>query len=106
MKTDSAWKGILEELFKQFVEFFMPDLYDIIDFNKNPEFLDQELNALFPESELQDRRVDKLVKVFLKNGEEKWVLLNIEIQSYEDKTFDKRMFEYYSLHFDSFILSF
>ena len=91
MKTDKAWKHILVDLFNQFVEFFMPDLYELIDFNKQHIFLDQELSRLFPESESEDRRVDKLVKVYLKDGQEKWVLLHIEIQSFKDEEFAKRM---------------
>ena len=46
--------------------------------------------------------MDKLFEVYLKDGKSKWVLLNIEIQSYEDDSFDKRMFQHYSRIFDKF----
>ncbi|MBC7473554.1 MAG: Rpn family recombination-promoting nuclease/putative transposase [Candidatus Sericytochromatia bacterium] len=102
IKTDKAWKYILEGLFEQFVSFFMPELYDLIDFSQDYIMLDNEFKALFPESESEDRRVDKLVKVNLKNGQNKWILLHIEIQSYEDKDFAKRMYHYYSRIFDKY----
>ncbi len=80
----------------------MPDLYELIDFDKQYIFLDQELSRLFPEAESEDRRVDKLVKVYLKDGQEKWVLLHIEIQAFKDEGFAKRMFEYYSAIFHNY----
>ncbi|MBC7474449.1 MAG: Rpn family recombination-promoting nuclease/putative transposase [Candidatus Sericytochromatia bacterium] len=64
--------------------------------------LDNEFKTLFPESESEERRVDKLVEVKLKNGDNKWILLHIEIQSYEDKDFSKRMYHYYSRIFDKY----
>ena len=102
MKTDSAWKGILDDLFPQFVAFFMPDLYELINFKIEPKQLDNEFRSLFPESESNDRRVDKLFEVHLKNGENKWILLNIEVQSYEDENFAKRMYQHYARIFDKF----
>lgn len=81
MKTDTAWKDILDRLFPQFVAFFMPELYELIDFSVKPKALDNEFAILFPESKSEDRRVDKLFEVYLKNGKTKWILLNIEIQS-------------------------
>ncbi len=77
MKTDLAWKKIIEALFPQFVSFFMPDLYELIDFSIKPKSLDNEFGILFPESKSENRRVDKLFEVHLKDGKSKWVLLNI-----------------------------
>lgn len=102
MKTDAAWKVIIEDLFPQFVSFFMPDLYDFINFEIDPKPLDNEFAVLFPESVSNNRRVDKLFEVHLKDGNPKWILLNIEIQSYEDSDFDKRMYQHYARIFDKF----
>lgn len=102
MKTDKAWKNIIDGLFRQFVEFFMPELYDLIDFSVDPKPLDNEFKALFPESQSDDKRVDKLFEVKLKNNGTKWILLHIEIQSYKDKDFAKRMYHYYSRIFDKY----
>ncbi|MFN8672546.1 MAG: Rpn family recombination-promoting nuclease/putative transposase [Candidatus Sericytochromatia bacterium] len=102
MKTDIAWKFIIDELLPQFIHFFMPDLYDLVDFSIKPRSLDNEFSSLFPESKSEDRRVDKLFEVHLKNGKSKWILLNIEIQSYEDSNFAKRMYQHYARIFDKF----
>lgn len=102
MKTDLAWKKIIDALFPQFVSFFIPDLYELIDFSIKPKSLDNEFGILFPESKSENRRVDKLFEVHLKDEKSKSILLNIEIQSYEDNSFDKRMFQHYSRIFDKF----
>lgn len=102
MKTDLGWKRIIEDLFPQFVAFFMPDLYELVNFEIKPKSLDNEFSILFPESDSENRRVDKLFEVHLKDGNPKWILLNIEIQSYEDQKFDKRMFNYFSRIFDKY----
>jgi hypothetical protein len=64
---------------------------------KGVVFLDKELSELFPELEKQggNRFVDMLVKVFLKNGNEEWILVHIEIQGGSDKNFAERMFQYW-----------
>ena len=93
ISPDILWKGIIEDFFPQLVAFFFPDLATEIDYGR-VDFLEQELTQLFPEREGKDRRVDKLVKVWLRNGEEKWLFIHLEVQGYRDKEFDKRMFTY------------
>ncbi len=57
--------------------------------------MDKELKQIFPESEETHKRVDLLVKVWLKNGDEKCFLIHIEVQGYRDKHFPQRMFTYF-----------
>jgi predicted transposase/invertase (TIGR01784 family) len=103
MKTpDTLWKDVVRELFEPFLSFFLPALYNSVDFNRGYEFLDKELDKLFTESEQKNRRTDDLVKVFLKNGAEQWILVHIEVQGYKDKDFPLRMFNYYYRIFDRF----
>ncbi|MFH0924321.1 MAG: hypothetical protein V1872_01595 [bacterium] len=94
-KSDILWKGIIEDLFQDFLIFFMPDIYIDVDFSRGYDFLDKELAILFPESEERQRYIDKLVKVFLKDGTDKWILIHIEIQGYKDEEFPDRMFTYF-----------
>ncbi|WP_338788297.1 hypothetical protein [Metabacillus sp. FJAT-53654] len=99
---DGLWKKLIYELFEEFVLFFATDLYEKIDFLKEPEFLQQEL---FQEiiNERKGRQVaDQIVKVFLKSGEEKWLLIHIEVQGDRDPDFAKRMFRYYYRIFDKY----
>jgi hypothetical protein len=93
--NDILWKNAIEDFFEDFMHFFFIKDAHLIDFSKGYEFLDQELAQLFPESVGSKRYVDKLVKVFLLNGEERWILIHIEVQGYEDKNFPERMFCYF-----------
>lgn len=67
---DSPWKEALEVYFERFVAFFFPSIHADIDWNRGREFLDKELQKIAPEAATGRRTVDKLVKVWRKNGEE------------------------------------
>lgn len=77
---------------QNFVRF--PLAYVDIDWTRGFEMLDKELQKIVPEAEQGRRYVDKLVKVWLKNGEERWMLLHIEVQTWREGGFSKRMYEY------------
>src|ERR1700733_4710174 len=96
-RNDLLWKATLEDLFDDFLRFFYPDADELFDLSRGFEYLDKELDQLFPpEADLYEPRyIDKLVKVFTKAGDEEWILIHIEVQSYTDKDFAKRMFQYY-----------
>jgi len=96
-RNDLLWKAALEDLFDDFLLFFFPDANEIFDLARGFEYLDKELEQLFPpdEDDFTPRYVDKLVKVFTRKGEEEWVLVHIEVQGYTDQDFAKRMFQYY-----------
>jgi hypothetical protein len=101
---DSAWKEIIEIYFPQFVEFFYPELHKLIDYKKGYEFLDKQLLQIVSDSKIGNREVDKLVKVFLKDGKELWILFHIEVQVQKEKIriIEKRMFIYYYKTFEKF----
>jgi predicted DNA-binding protein (MmcQ/YjbR family) len=93
-EIDSPWKDVLDTCFKEFIEFFYPDIYQDIDWTKAPIFLDKELRQITRESKTGRRYVDKLVKVYRKTGEERWVLSHIEVQGQPQSIFSERMFIY------------
>lgn len=96
VKDDSLWKGILENVFDDFLFFFFDNADELFDIEKGFQFLDKELEQLFPMPEGEAPKfVDKLVKVFRKEGIEEWMLIHIEVQGYDDKDFAKRMFTYF-----------
>ena len=99
---DKLWKGIIEDLFADFLRFFYPNAEEIFDFDKGFEFLDNELQQLFPEKGDDSRYVDKLVKVWLKDGTSRWILIHCEVQGYNDAAFKERMFIYFYRIFDKF----
>lgn len=95
---DLLWKSILEQTFAHFLAFFFADAADIFDLSKPFDYLDKEFESLFPPEPNGKgvRFVDKLVKVYLKDGGEKFVLCHIEVQSSRGKgDLSERMFRYY-----------
>ncbi|MEH6305598.1 hypothetical protein RYH73_08085 [Olivibacter sp. CPCC 100613] len=96
-KDDLLWKGILEEIFDDFLRFMHPEADEIYDLKKGIAFLDKELEQLFPpeEDEFSPKVVDKLARVNTREGKEEWVLIHVEVQGRYQKDFPKRMFTYY-----------
>lgn len=91
------WKGMVEEIMADLLLFVEPEIGKELDLERGFEYLDKELAELYPEPErpANTRIVDKLVKAFLRDGSERWMLLHLEIQGKNDKGFARRMFEYY-----------
>ena len=97
---DSPWKDAVEHYFSAFMGFYFPEAFTEIDWSKGYEILDQELQAVVRDAELGKRFVDKLIKVSLRNGDEKWIYIHIEIQGTKQAEFAKRMFVYNYRIFD------
>ena len=97
---DSVWKEALETYFEQFIGFFFPQADREIDWTKGYEFLDKELQEAGGSTQTGTQRVDKLAKVWRRDGEETWVLIHIEVQSQVDANFAQRMYVYNYRLFD------
>ncbi len=93
-KYDSPWKRAVEHYFQEFMEFYFPLAHGEIDWSKGHVFLDQELQAVVQDAELGRRFVDKLVRVNVLNGDEKWIYIHVEVQGTKQAEFAKRMFVY------------
>lgn len=91
-KNDIGWKIVLEAFLADFMHFLFPPLAELIDWKKPPETLDTELHAISKEARQGSRIVDKLFKVYLRNGKEQWILIHIEVQGKKDPTLPERMF--------------
>lgn len=99
---DSPWKEILTGYFPDFLSFFFPPIHGDIDWNRQPEFLDQELQKIVKEAETGRRSVDKLVKVHLRQGDERWVLIHVEVQAGRKTDFEERLYTYQTRIFDRY----
>jgi hypothetical protein len=99
---DSPWKDIIEYLFEDFMKFFFPQVHEKIDWARGYEFLEQELRRVVREAVTQNRCVDKLVKVWLKNGQKALLYIHIEVQAQYDTKFSERMFIYHYRLYDRF----
>jgi len=91
---DSPWKEAVEHYFSEFMAFYFPEAFKEIDWSKEHVFLDQELRAVVQDAELGKRFVDKLVRVTLLTGDEKWIYIHIEVQGTKQAEFSERMFVY------------
>jgi hypothetical protein len=91
---DSPWKEALEVYFRAFLALFFPDIHADIDWSRGFVFLDKELQKIVPKAARGRLYVDKLVKVWRKDGRETWVLIHVEVQTQRDPDFPKRMFRY------------
>jgi len=99
---DGRWKRIIELFFRQFVEFFMPELLPDVDFSQPPEFLEQELATIIPEQTAKGRMsVDKLLKIPMTYGGYEHIFLHVEVQSQRKVGFTERNFKYFYRIFDS-----
>ncbi len=96
---DSNWKIITTNLIEDFIEFFLPNLYQDVDFSVAPEFLEQELFEMVEDEQVKNI-MDKLVKLRLKSGEEKWIFVHIEFQN--DGNIVERMFLYFRRILDKY----
>ncbi len=99
---DSPWKDILEAWFQEFMIFFFPHAAEDIDWDTGYEFLDKELQQVVRDADLGRRYADKLVKLWLKNGQAAYVLVHVEIQGQTDIGFAERMFVYNYRFYDRF----
>lgn len=93
---DNPWKEAIAIYFKSFIAFFFPDIYETIDWRINYEFLDTQLQQVMRDDDIGLREADKLVKVWLMDGSETWVLIHLEVQSQYQSNFAERMYVYNS----------
>jgi hypothetical protein len=91
---DSPWKEALELYFRAFLLLFFPRIHADIDWSRRHVFLDKELQALLLTDESGRLYVDKLVKVWRKDGREAWVLIHVEVQTTREAGFPARMYRY------------
>ena len=93
MKQDSSWRKILDKLLPEFLAFYFPEIHGAVAFNRGFVFLDKELHKILPQDDDSGQHVvDKLIKIYLRDGRERWLLLHIEIQGYREREFSKRVY--------------
>lgn len=93
---DYGWKEIMIKRLDLMILFLFRKIYQQIYWSRGYEFLDKELRQVAPEGEFGRRYADKLVKVWLLNGQETWILIHIEVQSQYEQDFEERMYIYNS----------
>lgn len=79
MSQDRVWKEAIEQYFEEFLVFFFPAIHRDLDLERGYEFLNKELAEIMSEGEVGHRFADCLVKVFLKDGDERWLVIHVEV---------------------------
>src|SRR5437868_4955381 len=99
---DSPWKEALDLYLEAALALLFADVHAQIDWTRGFESLDKEFQQIAREAEMGRRYVDKLVRVWTKAGEERWVLVHIEVQTDRDADFPQRMYVYNYRIFDRY----
>jgi len=102
VNQDGLWKKVIGELFEDFLLFFAPELYSEVDLSKAPDILQQELFQEIANRKKGTNYADQIVKVHLRDGEEKWILVHIEVEGSLDADFSERMFRYFYRIYDKY----
>src|SRR5262249_42906915 len=100
--TDSPWKEALDRYFERCLALFFPQAHADIDWTRGHEMLDKELQPIVRQAKLGRRYVDKLVKVWLRDGEERWLLIHVEVEAWKEGEFPRRMYVYNHRIFDRY----
>jgi len=82
--------------------FYFPAAYAQIDWSQGHEFKNTELRQVVRDAELGKRFADALVQITLKDGEQGWIYIHIEVQGQRDSGFARRMFTYNYRLFDRY----
>jgi hypothetical protein len=88
---DAPWKEALARYFPEFLAFYFPQIYELIDWTQPFVFLDQEL-AQLAEGVSGKRVADKLVRVCLHGGAQREALVHVEVQTQRTVEFTERMY--------------
>lgn len=80
----------------------MPELHAQVDFSVKVDFMKQELFQQIMRKKSGGSAADQLVKVQLKTGEDKWILIHLEVQGSNESVFAERMFQYFYRIYDSY----
>ena len=100
-RDDFIWKAVFEDIFDDFLRFFFPKADELFDMSKKFDYLDKEFDLLLPtekDGAKGVKYVDKLAKVYLKNGDERWISIHIEVQNRKTKEdLSGRMLRYWYL---------
>jgi hypothetical protein len=99
---DSPWKKILQQYFRESIEFFFPDIANLVDWTVPPEFLNKEFVKIAPDAKTGRRFADQLVRVKLKRRKVLVLLIHVEVQAAPEQKFAERIFVYSLKIFDFF----
>lgn len=96
MRNDILWKGMIQDLFEDFIRFFFADAIETFDLSKEYQFLDKEMEQICPATDIRSSKfIDKLAKIYTRSALDEQLMLHVEVQDQKVPGFEERMFTYY-----------
>jgi hypothetical protein len=92
---DGPWKEALAALFPQLLRLYRPAEAVQVNWQRGTDSLETEMQKLLPASQTGLKRIDKLFKVSLHNGEVRHY--HVEVQCWPDSDFEHRVYVYNSV---------
>jgi hypothetical protein len=92
---DGPWKEALSALFRHLLRLYRPAEAEQVNWQSGIEPLETEIQKLLPSSQTGVKRIDKLFKVSLHNGEVRYY--HVEVQCWKDDDFEYRVYIYNSV---------
>ncbi len=101
MNHDHLFKDLLTTFFQQFIELFLPQVAQYIDWDTPIQFLDKEI---FTDISAGEKHIVDLVVKARFRGEEAFFLIHVENQAAVKSNFPRRMFTYFARLHEKFSL--
>lgn len=98
VKHDQLQKELIQTFFKEFLEAFFPEIHEQIDFQRIKPISEEVYTDLL---QGETRRLDIVAETKLKQSDVV-IIVHIEPQSYVQKNFNERMYQYFSLLYNKY----
>ncbi|MEM6700519.1 MAG: hypothetical protein AAF806_09670 [Bacteroidota bacterium] len=85
------WKHLIENLYQDFIDFFMPDWVDQLDTSRSVTFLN--LPTAVVEAKEDDAQENLVLGLRFKDGKAGLLLLTLELKGYDNARFGQQLFE-------------
>lgn len=93
MDHDQLFKQLIGTFFEEFIELFFPEIHQQLDLSSLKPLADEVFTDLIHG---ERRHADMVMEASLK-GQDTLLIIHLESQSYQQKKFNERMFQYFSL---------
>lgn len=95
---DQLFKQLIHTFFSEFLDLFLPNVYQHVDFSSFKPMSEEMFTDLFNG---ESRRADIVIEAKLK-GQDTLIIIHVEPQSYGQPDFNERMYLYFSLLYNKY----
>lgn len=98
---DGPWKETLDHFLSELLEFFVPELWNLVDWSVSPENLETELQKIIGDAVLGNTTADRLFRLRERDtAADIYLLLHVEVQAQVDVNLPQRMYVYHNRIFE------